>query len=87
MSSFLAWGDFHARSRFARSTILEENGGLTVTRSLVACLGVVSFGEEKLRDGGGGEPGWVTDSVLLSRTPTMLQWNFDLTNCQGTGET
>ena len=86
MSSFLAWGDFHARSRFARSTIREENGGLT-TRSLVACLGVVSFGEEKLRDGGGGEPGWITDSVLLSRTPTMLQWNLDLTNCQGTGET
>ena len=32
MSPFLAWGDFHARSRFARSTILEEEWG--TTRSL-----------------------------------------------------
>ena len=30
---FLAWGDFHARSRFARSTIPEEKWG--TTRSLV----------------------------------------------------
>ena len=29
VSSFLAWGDFHARSRFARSTILEEKWGTT----------------------------------------------------------
>ena len=30
MSPFLAWGDFHARSRFARSTLLSlrKNGGL-----------------------------------------------------------
>ena len=27
---FLAWGDFHARSRFARSTIPEEKWGLFV---------------------------------------------------------
>ena len=26
--AFLAWGDFHARSRFARSTIPEEKWGL-----------------------------------------------------------
>ena len=32
MSPFLAWGDFHARSRFARSTIPEEKWG--TTRSL-----------------------------------------------------
>ena len=32
MSPFLAWGDFHARSRFARSIILEEKWG--TTRSL-----------------------------------------------------
>ena len=31
-SPFLAWGDFQARSRFARSTILEEKWG--TTRSL-----------------------------------------------------
>ena len=31
-SPFLAWGDFHARSRFARSIILEEKWG--TTRSL-----------------------------------------------------
>ena len=29
---FLTWGDFHAHSRFARSTILEEKWG--TTRSL-----------------------------------------------------
>ena len=34
MSPFLACGDFHARSRFARSTILEEKWG--TTRSLDA---------------------------------------------------
>ena len=32
VSPFLAWGDFHARSRFARSTIPEEKWG--TTRSL-----------------------------------------------------
>ena len=32
VSPFLAWGDFHARSRFARSAILEEKWG--TTRSL-----------------------------------------------------
>ena len=31
--AFLAWGDFYARSRFARSTIPEEKWG--TTRSLV----------------------------------------------------
>ena len=30
MSPFLAWGDFHARSRFARYTIPEEKLGLLV---------------------------------------------------------
>ena len=30
--AFLAWGDFHARSRFARPTIPEEKWG--TTRSL-----------------------------------------------------
>ena len=33
VSPFLAWGDFHARSRFARSTSPEEKWG--TTRSLV----------------------------------------------------
>ena len=32
VSPFLAWGDFHARSRFARSTVPEEKWG--TTRSL-----------------------------------------------------
>ena len=30
VSPFLAWGDFHAPSRFARSTIPEEKWGLLV---------------------------------------------------------
>ena len=34
VSPFLAWGDFHARSRFARSIIPEEKWG--TTRSLPA---------------------------------------------------
>ena len=34
MSPFLAWGDFHARSRFARSTIPEEKWGTTRSLSL-----------------------------------------------------
>ena len=32
VSPFLSWGDFHARSRFARSTLPEEKWG--TTRSL-----------------------------------------------------
>ena len=32
VSPFLRWGDFHARSRFARSTVLEDKRG--TTRSL-----------------------------------------------------
>ena len=39
VSPFLAWGDFHARSRVARSTFLEDKWG--TTRSLprtVQCL-------------------------------------------------
>ena len=35
VSPFLAWGDFHARSRFARSILSEEKWG--TTRSLVTC--------------------------------------------------
>ena len=31
----IAWGDFHARSRFARSTILEEKGRLLVVHPRV----------------------------------------------------
>ena len=36
VSPFLAWGDFHARSRFAHSTILEEKWG--TTRSLTVSI-------------------------------------------------
>ena len=35
VSPFLAWGDFHARSRFPRSTLPEEKWG--TTHSLVTC--------------------------------------------------
>ena len=35
MSPFLAWGEFHARSRFPRSTIPEEKLG--TTRTTVVC--------------------------------------------------
>ena len=35
VSPLLAWGDFHARSRFARSPIPEEKWG--TTRSLKTC--------------------------------------------------
>ena len=34
MSPFLAWGDFHARSRFARYTIPEEKLGLLVVYAM-----------------------------------------------------
>ena len=49
VSPFLAWGDFHARSRFARSTIPEENGG--TNRSLLRAS--VWFKNK----GGGAGPG------------------------------
>ena len=41
-SFFLAWGDFQARSRFARSTIPEEKWG--TTRSLGMVLKQVTLG-------------------------------------------
>ena len=34
VSPFLTWGDFHARSRFARSTISEEKWGTTLVYHL-----------------------------------------------------
>ena len=41
VSLFLAWGDFHAPSRFARSTAPEEKCG--TTRSLKKMHAVTSF--------------------------------------------
>ena len=38
MSPFLAWGDFHVRSRFARSTIPEEKWGTTSSLARLAAL-------------------------------------------------
>ena len=34
MSPFLVWGDFYTHSRFTRSTIPEENGGLFVVKNM-----------------------------------------------------
>ena len=50
VSPFLAWGDFHARSHFARSTIPEEKWG--TTRSLTQCsvLGVYGMSLMKTLD-------------------------------------
>ena len=39
VSPFLAWGDFHARSRFARSTIPEEKWGTTRSLGKLGCSG------------------------------------------------
>ena len=41
VSPFLAWGDFHERSRFTRSTIPEEKWG--TTRSLIILLPPAAF--------------------------------------------
>ena len=49
VSPFLAWGDFHARLRFARSTIPEEKWG--TTRSLTR------YGLQ--RCSGSGGVGWL----------------------------
>ena len=38
---FLTWGDFHARSRFARFTIPEEKWG--TTRSLVIAIIIITI--------------------------------------------
>ena len=59
MSPFLAWGDFHARSRFARSTIPEEKWG--TTRSLDR-LGNI-FDQPLLTD----QPERFPDSSLILR--------------------
>ena len=36
--AFLAWGDFHARSRFARSAISEEKWGTTRSLTRKLCI-------------------------------------------------
>ena len=41
--AFLAWGDFHAPSRFARSTIPEENWGLLVVYLKGRLLSSIAF--------------------------------------------
>ena len=48
MSPFLAWGDFHARSRFARPTIPEEKWGTTrsLPRVLIALIQFATMATE-----------------------------------------
>ena len=43
MSPFLAWGDFHARSRFAHSTIPEEKWGTVRSLWFKFILGLIFF--------------------------------------------
>ena len=52
VSPFLAWGDFHARSRFARSTVPEEKWG--TTRSLSFSPSFRFFSEKISLPSGGG---------------------------------
>ena len=60
-SPFLAWDDFHARSRFARSTISEEKWG--TTRSL-ARFSV--FANRSLHRGLNPHPAQIKRDLLLS---------------------
>jgi len=46
VSPFLAWGDFHARSRFIRSSIPEEKWGLLVVYSKVELIQLGSTHEK-----------------------------------------
>ena len=46
MSPFLAWGDFHTRSRFARSTIPEEKWGTTRSLEQKSQQSIYIFGDE-----------------------------------------
>ena len=54
VSPFLAWGDFHPRSRFARSTIPEEKWGTTRSlmhlRTRLVCSEIIYIYFEKVRD-------------------------------------
>ena len=43
MSPFLAWGDFHARSRFALSTIPEDKWRLLVAYPYQEALGLLKL--------------------------------------------
>ena len=46
VSPFLAWGDFHARSRFARSTIPEEKWGTTRSLRIIRLEGTFAVGRQ-----------------------------------------
>ena len=55
--AFLAWGDFHARSRFPRSTIPEEKWGLLVVYGIRYCFWLC-LGIQKIRFSLSSAPLW-----------------------------
>ena len=55
MSPFLAWGDFHVRSRFARCTIPEEKWGTTRSLDVIGLLNAKFFQIWSLTVAGYGE--------------------------------
>ena len=64
MSPFLAWGDFHARSRFARSTVPEEKWGTTRSLKGFHCRWEMDGWNRSTGVGGFNSP--------LKREPAML---------------
>ena len=62
ITPFLAWGDFHARLRFFRSTIPEEKWG--TTRSLPASY--------RRKEGVGFVPHYALESSFIIAKPTSL---------------
>ena len=78
VSPFLAWGDFHARSRFAPSTIPEEKWG--TTRSL--CIGQPS----DLHRSSEATEVWFSHLILPSHLAVPAQSSFTGGLCEpGTG--
>ena len=49
VSPFLAWGDFHARSCFARSTVPEEKWGTTRSLIFVTSIALTNLKKKKVQ--------------------------------------
>ena len=67
--AFLAWGDFHARSRFVRSTVPEENWGTTRSLHPTSLLSnLMRTLLSKVQD-------WAT---LMMNVQSLKTWHFHL---------
>ena len=78
MSPFLAWGDFHARSCFARSTIPEEKWGTTRSLRMDRLPNFLRYGAQLASASRAhGAPLSCNFCHFLKSAPTLLDDEFE----------